>query len=134
MLQSGLRSGLQSTWTIRKRTLGLTLVALAILAALGILGLDMIRSDHTGIGPAQKLALAGCGGLALLGLSVVLLGVDPDQPAAAPERVAANWPQPAPWLRRVLLGIAAVLLAFHLVVYVVYAISLTQFPFDYDQG
>lgn len=37
-------------------------------------------------------------------------------------------------LNRILLWAAFGLLAFHLVVYVVFAVNLIQFPFDYDQG
>jgi branched-subunit amino acid transport protein len=37
-------------------------------------------------------------------------------------------------IRRMLIGAALVLLVGHLLVYVGYAISLAQFPFDYDQG
>ena len=36
--------------------------------------------------------------------------------------------------RRILLGMALLLLIGHLFVYIGYAISLAQFPFDYDQG
>ncbi len=38
------------------------------------------------------------------------------------------------WVRRLLLGAALVLLFGHMLVYVVYAINLAQFPYDYDQG
>lgn len=38
------------------------------------------------------------------------------------------------FLQRVLFALAILLLAGHFVVYVVYAIELIQFPFDYDQG
>ncbi|MBZ0294910.1 MAG: hypothetical protein K8L99_20275, partial [Anaerolineae bacterium] len=41
---------------------------------------------------------------------------------------------PVWWLHRALIITAFVLLTFHLVVYVVYAANLIQFPFDYDQG
>ncbi len=37
-------------------------------------------------------------------------------------------------LHTLLLFIATVALGFSLVVYVLYAINLIQFPFDYDQG
>jgi 4-amino-4-deoxy-L-arabinose transferase-like glycosyltransferase len=37
-------------------------------------------------------------------------------------------------IHRSLLAVALVILAFHLVVYAVYAINLILFPFDYDQG
>jgi hypothetical protein len=37
-------------------------------------------------------------------------------------------------IHRILIATAFIILTFHLVVYVVYAINLIQFPFDYDQG
>ncbi|NJL57771.1 hypothetical protein HC928_23555, partial [bacterium] len=37
-------------------------------------------------------------------------------------------------LSRVLMVAALGLMVFYAVVYVVYAINLAQFPFDYDQG
>jgi hypothetical protein len=37
-------------------------------------------------------------------------------------------------LQRTLLAVALLLMLFHLFIYVVYAISLLRFPFDYDQG
>ena len=45
----------------------------------------------------------------------------------APARV---WPR----LQQVLLASALLLLAFYLLVFLVYALNLIQFPFDYDQG
>jgi hypothetical protein len=45
--------------------------------------------------------------------------------------------QPSPFLKiayRALMIAALTLLVFHFVVYVVYAVNLFQFPFDYDQG
>lgn len=41
---------------------------------------------------------------------------------------------PLIWAQRGLLGIALALMVFHLVVYVIFALSLLSFPFDYDQG
>jgi len=38
------------------------------------------------------------------------------------------------WISRILWALALLLLAAHLIVYVVYAIGLMRFPFDYDQG
>ncbi|PIE79964.1 MAG: hypothetical protein CSA11_09900 [Chloroflexi bacterium] len=50
-------------------------------------------------------------------------------------------PEDAPWwqkaifyLPKVLLGLALLAFIFYLAVYVVYAVRLFQFPFDYDQG
>lgn len=37
-------------------------------------------------------------------------------------------------IHRVLIKLAFIILFFHLIVYVVYAVNLIQFPFDYDQG
>lgn len=38
------------------------------------------------------------------------------------------------YLQRTLIGAALALMLFHLLVYMVYAVSLVSFPFDYDQG
>lgn len=43
-------------------------------------------------------------------------------------------PMPIRWISRALLAAAFILLLFHLIVYVAYAVNLMQFPFDYDQG
>jgi Dolichyl-phosphate-mannose-protein mannosyltransferase len=47
---------------------------------------------------------------------------------------AISQPQVMLRLNRILLGAAFVVLLFSLVVYVVYAVNLIHFPFDYDQG
>ncbi|MEP7287215.1 MAG: glycosyltransferase family 39 protein [Chloroflexota bacterium] len=125
------------TWTIRKRTLGLTLVACAIVAALGIIALNLIRaSTHSGIGPAQRLAFVGCAALAILGITIARFGIDPSMVSDSVDAplTATDSSRVLIWVRRLVIGAAVLLLTFHLIVYVVYAISLAQFPFDYDQG
>lgn len=42
--------------------------------------------------------------------------------------------RPIPWIGRLLLAGAALLLIAHALIYVHYAIGLVRFPFDYDQG
>ena len=117
----------QTLWISKKRTLGFGFIALGVMGAIGIVVLNVLRAaTHTGIGPAQKIALVGCAALALFGLALAVFGVDPE---SAPEVITAKgmtqesvrWML---WIRRTLLGIAAALMLFHLIVYVIYALSL----------
>jgi len=129
---------MQPTWISRKRTLGTLIALLGILGAAAILILDALhRLGTTGIGPAQRIALLGCGAMALLGVTLALFGVDPleDVPASPVQATESRRPaSPLRWLRRVLIALALLLMVFHLVVFVVYAAAIVQFPFDYDQG
>ena len=62
-----------------KKQLGLSFIALGILAIAGLMGMDFVgASNFQGIGPAQRLALIGAGALVLVGASLVPLG---DRPA-----------------------------------------------------
>ncbi len=65
-------------WIITKRRLGFLFLAAGILGFVGLLALNAIRGKMGNIGPSQQLALAGCVGLALLGLTLIPLG---DRPA-----------------------------------------------------
>jgi hypothetical protein len=65
-------------WIITKRHLGFLFLAAGVLGFGGLLTLDMIRGKIGNIGPSQQLALAGCVGLALIGLTLIPLG---DRPA-----------------------------------------------------
>src|SRR5260221_283902 len=116
-----------------KRHLGCALVALGVLGVLGILGLDLVR-QHRDIGPAQMLGVVGCGALAVLGLTLIPLGNRRVAGDSCVSSVATPAVGAGAWLRRVLLGGALALMIGHLVVFVVYGLSLAQFPFDYDQG
>jgi hypothetical protein len=125
----------QPIWISRKRTLGLAFIAAGVLGAIGILLLDIVRtSDQHGIGPAQKLALVGCVGISLLGVTLALLGIDPICEPKSESAILPAAPRTLLWTRRLLLGAAALLMVFHLVIFVMYALSLASFPFDYDQG
>lgn len=57
-------------------------------------------------------------------------------PQSRPAAASADRPvSRAVWtLNRLLLIAASIVLVFHFVVYVAYAVNLIQFPFDYDQG
>lgn len=46
----------------------------------------------------------------------------------------ASWGAIAAWLPRVLIGLAVAAFVGYLIVYVIYAVELFRFPFDYDQG
>lgn len=64
-------------WIITKRHLGIALTATGIMAFLAVLVLDVLRGEAD-FGPTQQLALVGCVGLALLGLTLLPGG---DRPA-----------------------------------------------------
>ncbi len=120
---------------ITKRLLGWFFLALGVLSIVGILALDLLRrGEHSGIGPAQTLALVGCGALGIVGLTLIPLG----KRAVTGDSCMAALSVPATGagalIRRVLLGAALALMIGHLVVFVVYSLALAQFPFDYDQG
>ena len=68
----------KNDFTFTKKQLGLLLIAVGILGALGILSLDIISAGREGgIGPAQRLGLGIAVGLALIGLTLIPLGGDP---------------------------------------------------------
>ncbi len=124
---------MQPIWISRKRTLGLAFIAAGVLGAIGIFMLDVVRtSDQHGIGPAQKIALAGCVAIALLGITLALFGIDPETKTET--LIADSAPRTIVWLQRILIGAAVGLMLFHLIIFVVYSLSLASFPFDYDQG
>lgn len=69
---------LKNDFTFSKKQLGILLVAVGILAAIGILSLDIINAGREGgIGPAQRLGLGIAVGLSLIGLTLIPLGDDP---------------------------------------------------------
>jgi len=62
---------------LTKRELGILCVGAGLLAFVGVLALDLIRSStEGGIGPAQRIALVLAVILVLLGLSLLPLGDD----------------------------------------------------------
>ncbi len=121
---------------LTKRQLGLLFLVFGVLGVVSILALDIVRlREYSGIGPAQKLALLGCGGLAILGVTLIPLGNRPVVKMRAQHAAPLqNTSFVLRWLRRVLIGIALALMIGHFIVYVNYGVSLAQFPFDYDQG
>src|SRR5258707_10396261 len=121
------RSDLMQPWTIKKRLIGIAIVCAAVIAAAGIVLVDVMRG-HT-MGPSQLLTLITCGAAAVFGISLAVFGVD-----SAPQTAETPRTRTITQIRRVVLGIAIAIMAFHLLVFVVYAVSLASFPFDYDQG
>ena len=64
---------------ITKRQLGIVLLAAGLVAIIAILAVDWIGAgEFSGVGPVQKLALAGGGLIVALGISLIPLG---DRPA-----------------------------------------------------
>src|SRR5207249_9736147 len=120
---------------ITKRLLGLILLALGVLGGAGILALDLVRKgEHSGIGPAQTLALVCCGAMGILGLTLIPLGKRPVAGDSCLADAALPTTGTGALIRRILLGAALALMLVHLLVFVVYSLALAQFPFDYDQG
>lgn len=73
-----LRTVTTPDYALTKRHLGLLLVFIGVAGFVGILGIDVLDVGREGgIGPAQQLALVGCAGLALLGLTLIPLGDTP---------------------------------------------------------
>jgi len=66
-------------WTMTKRGLGITFIALGAAATLGILAVDLLGAGNfQGLGPAQRLALLVAGVTIVVGISLLPLG---DRPA-----------------------------------------------------
>jgi len=64
---------------ITKRQLGIVLLATGLVAIIAILAVDWIGAGKfSGVGPVQKLALAGGSLIVALGISLIPLG---DRPA-----------------------------------------------------
>jgi hypothetical protein len=62
-----------------KRQLGYLIIALGVLAIIGSFVNDLLGGgEYQGIGPTQRLALLGAGGVILIGLTLLPLG---DRPA-----------------------------------------------------
>jgi hypothetical protein len=60
---------------LTKRQLGWLMIAAGIVAAMGIIAVDVFGAGaFSGFGPAQWQALGGCGVAVLLGLSLTRLG------------------------------------------------------------
>ncbi|MBE2193432.1 MAG: hypothetical protein IAE83_04585 [Anaerolinea sp.] len=64
-------------WIITKRHLGIVLFLTGAVGFGGVLLLDLLRGGAGDFGPTQRLALVGCVGLALLGLSLIPYGNRP---------------------------------------------------------
>jgi len=122
---------------LTKRQLGWLIIALGVggdmaLFILGRLG----AGDWGGIGPVERNMLLAGLGLALAGVPFLRLG---DMPAAASVEPTYS-PSPAVeseawrWARRVLMALALLAFVGYLVIYVVYAVDLFRWPYDYDQG
>ena len=64
---------------ITKRQMGIVLLAAGLTAIIATLAVDWIGAgEFSGVGPVQKLALAGSGLVVALGISLIPLG---DRPA-----------------------------------------------------
>ena len=60
---------------LTKRQLGWLLIAAGVVAAIAVVAVDAFGAGaFTGLGPAQWLALGGCGLVILFGLSLLPLG------------------------------------------------------------
>ncbi|MGB1288129.1 MAG: hypothetical protein ACPG7F_16450 [Aggregatilineales bacterium] len=64
-------------FTFTKRQIGIVLVLVGIVGFIGILAIDVVRGDNSGIGPAQMLGLAGMVVCGIFGATLIPLGDDP---------------------------------------------------------
>lgn len=132
---------------LTKRDLGWIMLLVGLTAVIGLLtldpvtdwlhslGLDVLPPDRqAGFGPMQRLALLVGGVLAVVGLSLIPLGREPVTPLLQEQSSIVQEATSPGRITRALLLIALAAMAFYFVVYVVYAVNLFQFPFDYDQG
>jgi len=63
---------------ITKRQLGFAFILLGVVAAVALIGIDLLGAGQfQGIGPAQRRALLAAGAAVLLGLSLLPLGDRP---------------------------------------------------------
>ncbi len=73
-----LRQFLSNDVTVSKRMLGLLMIAVGAAGFAGIIAIDLLDIGREGgIGPAQRIALAGCVALVLVGLTLLPLGRQP---------------------------------------------------------
>lgn len=64
---------------VTKRQLGIGFILVALLGAGALLAVDLVGAgDFQGIGPAQRLGLAGCALILVIGVTLLPLG---DKPA-----------------------------------------------------
>lgn len=65
-------------FTLSKRLLGVLMLIAGVIGFIGILAIDLVDFGREGgIGPAQRVALAGCVALALVGCTLIPLGKSP---------------------------------------------------------
>jgi len=122
------------TTPLTKKQMGYLVLVASVAGAVGVLGVDLLGAGQFGgLGPAQWQALGGCGLLALFGASLTFIHEPRDVPVQ-PRLSFKDLPPFWRWLILGLFGLALLALAFELVVYLHYTISLLRFPFDYDQG
>lgn len=136
---------LREDYALSKRDLGIILLLVGLAGTIGLIGLDpaanllhemgidLLSPDRQpGFGPTQQVALLASLTLLVAGLTMIPLGAAHPQTAPAGQWRASS----ASGLRvaRMLLWVILAVMVFYLVVYLVYAINIIQFPFDYDQG
>ena len=135
---------LRDDYSLSKRMLGFILLLIGLVGTIGLVGLDpaanllhrlgvdLLPPDRqAGFGPMQQVALLVSILLTVAGLTLIPLREGPDaHPAAAVRSTSRAGLQLAHGLLFVILGV----LVFYLIIYLVYAVNIIQFPFDYDQG
>ncbi len=137
---------LREDFSLTKQHLGVILLVAGVLGLLFLLGIDPLTavlhrlgSDllppdrQTGIGPAQMLAIIAAVLVTIMGATLIPLGKEGS--AVSLERVQPVL-LPRLWriVTRALLWVVMALMLFYLLIYVVYAVNIISFPFDYDQG
>ncbi len=134
---------LRDDFTLSKRALGLILLVIGLVGTIGLLGLDPLAEllhrlgidilspdRQAGFGPMQQVALLASLALTVAGLTMLPLREAPPIAPAAPQEA----PQAGLRAAHFLLGLVLAALLFYFVIYLVYAVNIIRFPFDYDQG
>ncbi|MBN1873742.1 MAG: hypothetical protein JXA33_05895 [Anaerolineae bacterium] len=128
---------------ITKKQLGIFIIVVGLggdllLLVIGRLGVGA----WGGIGPVERMLLLAGLGVALMGLPMLRQGTMPAAAREAPHHTIVDaWFAPVAdpthpwlWIGRGLALLALLAFLFYLGVYIVYAIDLFHWPYDYDQG
>ena len=122
---------------VTKRTLGLFMLIAGLSADAGILLLGRLGAgDWGGVGPLESVLLFTGLCFSLLGIPLLKFKQFPVAAKEEPKYIISTPPKPAlaHWISTFFWLIVLVVFIGYLVIYIVYAIDLFNWPYDYDQG
>ncbi len=138
---------LSDDFHLTKRDVGWLMLLAGLAGVIGLLaldpvadllhgyGLDILPPDRqAGFGPTQRLALLVGAVLVAVGLTLIPLGRVPVTPSPLDSPQPGGHPAAPGRVTRTLLVIVLAAMLFYFGIYVVYAVNIIRFPFDYDQG